>query len=450
MRSTHTLFSTLNGPSRQIALGWLGLALASMVGAGLVVILIVLARMPIIHDMIPWVGSFKTALVIHVDLSVLVWFLAFAGVIAAFTMREGVSPPARMGIKLAWLGTVLITFSPFLGAGTPYMNNYIPVLENQAFFAGIILFSIGFLPTGLLGTLSARHADLAYDKALILGSRIAQALALLAILFVIWSGFTLPGDVSGEYQYEILFWGGGHILQFTHTHLVSVVWLSLALFGGLRVMGSGRAITFTFIIGALPILAAPVIQILFPLDTVSYRDGFTEMMRWGNGITPLIIGLMLLPGLLANPTDDAQSQIARTTLRLSLLLFLAGGVIGFMIRGINVTIPAHYHGSIIAITLCYMGFTYLLLPMLGRGTVSPIWARRQLWIYVLGQLIHIFGLAWSGGHDVQRKTVGAAQELDTLQAKLPMMVTGIGAGIAIIAGIMFLVLAIRAFRQKQT
>jgi cytochrome c oxidase subunit 1 len=36
-----------------------------------------------------------------------------------------------------------------------------------------------------------------------------------------------------------------------------------------------------------------------------------------------------------------------------------------MIRGVNVVIPAHYHGSIVGITLAFMGLAYVLLPRLG-------------------------------------------------------------------------------------
>ena len=45
--------------------------------------------------------------------------------------------------------------------------------------------------------------------------------------------------------------------------------------------------------------------------------------------------------------------------------FGIGGLIGFLISGSNVTIPAHYHGSIVGVTLALMGVCYLLLPKLG-------------------------------------------------------------------------------------
>src|SRR3990167_2516294 len=66
---------------RKLASGRLWLGIASLVGAGLFAILLVLSRTPYVQDIFPWVDFFDTALVGHVDLSVLLWFMAFAGVL---------------------------------------------------------------------------------------------------------------------------------------------------------------------------------------------------------------------------------------------------------------------------------------------------------------------------------------------------------------------------------
>ncbi|PKL95499.1 MAG: hypothetical protein CVV18_05265, partial [Gammaproteobacteria bacterium HGW-Gammaproteobacteria-8] len=65
-----------------------------------------------------------------------------------------------------------------------------------------------------------------------------------------------------------------------------------------------------------------------------------------------------------------------------------------------------------------------------------------------GQLLHIAGLAWSGGHGVQRKTAGAAQGLNELAQILGMSVMGLGGLIAIIGGVIFLCAFGGALRRK--
>src|SRR5210317_701848 len=70
--------------SRRLTIGWILLTLGALVIGGLFTILIVLSRTPYFQEIIPWVDFFHTALVVHVDLTVLVWFLAFSGVLWSY------------------------------------------------------------------------------------------------------------------------------------------------------------------------------------------------------------------------------------------------------------------------------------------------------------------------------------------------------------------------------
>ncbi len=71
--------------ARKLTTAWLVLGCMALVIAGLFTILIVLSRTPFFQEIIPWVDFFHTALVVHVNLTVLVWFLAFAGVFWSYT-----------------------------------------------------------------------------------------------------------------------------------------------------------------------------------------------------------------------------------------------------------------------------------------------------------------------------------------------------------------------------
>ena len=452
IKQTSFFPETASGPARRLATGWLILALSSLAGSGLVVILIVLARTPVIYDLIPWVGSFKTALVIHVDLSTLVWFLSFGGLLATILLPI----PALFGqvfLLLAASGATLLIFSPFLGKDAPFLNNYVPVLDNQAFFLGLSLFAGGFGITALFA-LWQRLPDQGTDgiRALRFGAKTALALALTAFTLLAWTYAIMPAELQvleTKYHYEILFWSAGHVLQFTHTQflMLSWLWLTTIVAGGVRLGFNGAILLFG--LGSLPVLAtAPWIQHTLEIDSVEFRLAFTTLMTYG-GLILIPAGLLVVWSLSKASATATQHGPERTALLLSLFLTAVGGALGFMIQGINVTIPAHYHGSIVAVTLAYMGVIYHLLPRLGFRSVTLHWANRQLILYGLGSFLHIIGLAWSGGHGVQRKTAGAAQGLETLAAKLPMWVMGLGGILAVVGGIMFLLLTFRSLANKQ-
>jgi heme/copper-type cytochrome/quinol oxidase subunit 1 len=168
-------------------------------------------------------------------------------------------------------------------------------------------------------------------------------------------------------------------------------------------------------------------------------------MQYGGGLAALPIGIALTVALLRGAAHRSeQTDGARNALLFSLVLFAAGGVIGFLITGANVTVPAHYHGSIVAVTLAYMGTTYHLLPRLGFRQPRGRMVRLQPVIYGSGQLLHVLGLAWSGGYGVQRKTAGAAQGLDRLPEIAGMGLMGLGGLIAIVGGLLFLVICFKA------
>jgi heme/copper-type cytochrome/quinol oxidase subunit 1 len=129
-------------------------------------------------------------------------------------------------------------------------------------------------------------------------------------------------------------------------------------------------------------------------------------------------------------------------------LFLAGGIMGFMISGLDIVIPAHYHGSTVGVTIAFMGLAYFLLPRLGFGPLPPRMAFWQPVIYGGGQMMHIIGLAWSGGYGVQRKTAGLAQGLDHLGEVAGMGLMGLGGLVSVIGGLLFLVVAYKSIRAK--
>ncbi|MBF0448519.1 MAG: cbb3-type cytochrome c oxidase subunit I [Magnetococcales bacterium] len=440
-----------SGRQKKLATGWLILALCSLVGSGLVVLLVILARVPVIHDLIPWTGSFKTALVIHVDLSVLVWFLSFAGLMGTLTLSQRSYAIGKASLITAAIGALLITFSPFLGKDAPFLNNYVPILANKAFFLGLTLFGLGFIAVALNTLFNRREPNSSGERLLQFGLVSAMAIALLALVSLIWSYFSLPAHIASsadEHYYELLFWGPGHILQFTHTQLLLVAWFWLSTASGSPPVIRFRWVIPLFLLGAFPAFLGPMIHRIHDIDGIEYRSAFTDLMYWGGGPAALIAGILIFKSQFKITAIDPDSRPLRLALLFSLVLFGAGGIIGFSINGVNTIIPAHYHGSIVSVTLAYMGLTYYILPGLGYKRPSTKWSNRQLFLYSFGSLLHIIGLAWSGGHGVQRKTAGAAQGLDTLADKIPMWVMGLGGVAAVTGGILFLILTFRALRGR--
>ena len=207
---------------------------------------------------------------------------------------------------------------------------------------------------------------------------------------------------------------------------------------------SPRVTILLFAIGLVSVFATPVIYLAYDIVSVEHYRLQTWLMRIGGGLAILPFGAAMVHALATAPRASVEQRPLRLALGWSLLLFGAGGLIGFAIQGSDVRIPAHYHGSIVGVTLAFMGLSYHLLPRLGFGAVAPRWAGRQLWLYAGGQFTHVAGLAWSGGYGVQRKVAGADQVLRGAEQVIAMGLMGLGGLVAIVGGMLFVVLALKA------
>ena len=172
-------------------------------------------------------------------------------------------------------------------------------------------------------------------------------------------------------------------------------------------------------------------------------------MRLGGGIAIVPVGLAVVLGVLrAGPARSASVPPLRAALFASIVLFGAGGVIGFLIEGSNVRIPAHYHGAIVGVTIAMMGLTYWLLPRLGAAAPRAKLAVWQSVLYGTGQVMHVSGLLWSGGYGVQRKVAGGEQVLRTTSEIAGMGLMGAGGLVAVAGGVLFVVVVALAMRER--
>ncbi len=441
--NTHSV-TISGGVPKALARAWLWLGLMALIGSGLLAILLVLSRTPGIQDVFPLKDFFRSALVVHVDLSVAIWFMAFAAVIWSALGRGGVAWLGWCGFALAAVGTAVMTVSPFLPGADPVLNNYIPVLQQQVFYASLWICGAGFGLAVLRALITTWPRPL-FGAPLQLGAFLGAVAAFLALAAFVWSWVAVP-RIEEKIYFEVLFWGGGHTLQFQHALLMVVAWLWIAAHLGQPSAASARSLTVMFWIAALPLLAVPLIYLTIPAGDLPHMELFAKLMVWGH---PYMAPLILVGFLSLWATRKAPVGPAKSAFIASFSLFAVGGVLAYMIKGVNVVIPAHYHGSTVGVTLAFMGLTYVLLPQLGFGEVRGRMARWQPYVYGGGQLIHVLGLAWSGGYGVQRKVAGAEQALTTLPQKIGMGMMGLGGVIAVIGGIMFVLVCLKAMALRQ-
>lgn len=438
--------STNEDPSLRDARHWLWLGVTALAIAGIFAVILVAARTP---QLAMFTELFSVSLVIHVDLSVLMWFIAVGGMGWALLLpHEPYAQWRRAGFWTVAGATAFMTLSPLDSHWEVIKSNYIPVLNNLPF-----LFGLGLLAAGLAvmtlpvvfhyATQRARNA-VPHD---LHGFLYAAFTTLLALGAFFLAGYNMPADLGTQVMYETLFWAGGHILQVSYTLLMMSAWIALVeLLSGESL--NKRAVQLCYALTLVTALAHMAGFALYPFDSPEFIGYHTKIMISLGGAGVSILALLTVARLwAARKLITRKHRAYAASLLSSLVVFVVGGALGLFITGQNVVIPAHYHGAIVGVTLALMGLAYAMLPRFGYKSVAE--TRMAFWqpiTYAIGQLMHVGGLAYSGGYGVLRKTPAGDTPNLSADVKAALGFMGLGGLLAIIGGLLFVIVMIRAFR----
>lgn len=437
---------------------WFLLAVGSLLVAGLLALTLVIGRTPGLDRLVSDPLLFKRALVVHVDLSLVVWFYAF--IAALFTLIPARPPRPRvitLPPLLGVVGVVLLVVAAALPSAKPVLSNYVPVLDHPLFAAGLLTFGcalvLAIAGPRLLPSSEEPSGLRLFPSASIVGLRAAALCLLIAVQVFVATALATPDFLPTESRYEIVFWGGGHVLQLASEAAMVAVWIALlAPLLGRSPLSRAQA---NVVFGGL-LLAALVAPLLCFYDPTSdaYRSGFTRLMRWG--VFPFVLlalGLIVRSILRARANGSLPHHFFKDRRFLafaaSVFLTLLGFVLGALIRGSNTMVPAHYHASIGAVTASFFGAAFILYKPLGlaapRGRLFRL-TRYQPLVYGIGQSLFAIGFGLAGAHGMARKAYGAEQVRRTFVESLGLGVMGLGGLVAVAAGILFLAITLSALR----
>ncbi|KAA5606215.1 hypothetical protein F1188_07270 [Roseospira marina] len=428
------------------ARAWGAVAIAALALAGLLAVLLALARVPGVQDWLPWPWEsfFRRALVTHVTLSVVVWFLAVLGLLAVLGAgRVGRGPAMAPWARAGWMtvaaGMGLLLGPAVLNLGAPSLNNYVPVVDHPLYHGALGVVALGVaLPLARLLSLGPRV--LARDM-MAFGAAMGALTFAAALVCVALAALTMTPEPDPEALNEWRFWAGGHVLQFVNALVMLTLWHHLST----RHVGRAPLPTgpFAALLALIALVAwvGPLVFVWAPVQTAGHYAAFTLLYKAGLTLQPAILliatawmlvrarGVGLGGGLFGTP--------GRLALVGSVVLFAAGGVLGFLVGWGDTRTPAHYHAIIAGVNLAVMGL------FLGGLVPSPRVQRRPtarlvlLWLYAVGSLVQAVGLYGAGVLGVGRKLAGEAQGLDSTAKSVFMGLNGAGGGLAALGGVMF-------------
>jgi len=414
--------------------------------AGLLSLMLVIGRLPFLGWLFTDPLFFKRALVVHVDLAIVVWFqagtLAFLGLALGPRLHRGVTAGA---LAFAGAGVAGLLIGALMPGALPVLSNYVPVIDHPVFFAGLASWFAGAgLFFGLALFTPARTDAKALPPAVVVALRASAGANLIALATFLGAWQTTPDAIPAVY-YELLFWGGGHVLQAANVAVMLALWLYLLQ------RWTGRPglapATVTALVTALVLPQAVMPVLAFGGTTVTdYFSMATHLMRWTLFPTVLVVLVVAVVQVWRQRADLKWSDYRFAGLAGSAALTMLGFVLGAMIRGSSTLVPGHYHCAIGAVTIALMAAAYDFCTAVAPAeavTTPPRRARLQLLLFGAGQAVFGLGFALAGAYGLGRKQYGAEQHVRTLGEYLGLSVMGLGGLVAVAGGIFFLAVMLR-------
>ena len=358
------------------------------------------------------------------------------------------APLGRIGQGFVLMAFPCLFAPAFLDTTQPELTNYIPLIRHPLYDVGLLLLALGLVApvARLFVNLPGRRTVPPLAFALAVGGFVF-CLALIAFSV---AGVLLArrGDLMASH--ELLFWGGGHLLQYVYAIVLLTNWRILAV----RSLGEAAVDDRVFrlavgLIGALAI-PAPFFYALFAPFSEAQHEAF-RLLQFGIVVPTLIFAVSLAAKVLRSGRlpDLPWRDPAFFTLAVSLALFALGGVMGFLITGSDTRTPAHYHAVVTAVSVSSAGMLLTFgLDAIGAAPAPALATRILIGLYGGGQFVASIGMFVAGGYGALRKTPSGAASLDPVAAG-GMAVHGIASIFTIIGGAAFVVVAIRSLARSR-
>jgi cytochrome c oxidase subunit 1 len=457
---------------------------------GIGAILLGLTRWPAVHLLdATW---YYRVLTLHGINMLIFWILNFE--IAVLYFAGTVLLNSRLFSKgLAWtgflmmlVGAVMTDVAIMQEKSDVLMTSYVPLKAAPHFYLGLILLAVGTL-VGVInyfGTLYIAKRDRTYEGSVPLVVFGATAAAIIAVVTLLhgavaliptwlWS-MGLVGEPDSAW-YRITWWGLGHMSQQVNVCAMVSIWYLLGtLTTGSKPLNETVCrgafvlyILFINVASAHHILVDPGVTAGWKIWNTSYAMYLAVLASMIHGFTvPASIELAMrrkgfTRGLFNWLAAAPWSNPGFSGFFLSLVIFGFGGGITGVVLGtqqINIMahntlrIPGHFHVTVVGgTTLAFMAVTYYVVPLIfQRDFYAKALCRIQPYVFAVGITLAALGMSFAGSYGVPRRhwDVEFTGALFTAGfdpgAKVMLGVMGIGAVIAFIGLLMYILLVVAA------
>jgi cytochrome c oxidase subunit 1 len=408
------------------------------------------------------------------------WILWFEVALIYFVATILLNAPLY-SIRVGWLSFILMLIGWLImnvmniaGDSIVLFTAYIPLSAPPIFYIGYLLFALGVAVAviNFFLTLYKARIEGRYSGHLPLvtwGAGIAAIIGLVVVAYgafaityalLFSSNYGLSGDVM---FYRWFFWGLGHSAQYVNVTAMVAVWYAL--------LALGTGFVAAKFVNERYARIAFAMYTLFVVPGIGHHilvdPGFSAIFKQASGsvgshflsVPSMLHALALLGGVEATLRASGHTSLlgwlkkipwrnpAISGMLLSMILFGIGGIIAQpqttlqpnLLFHNTLWVPGHFHLTVVGgTTLAFMSLSYYIVPLLTeKKLISSKMSIIQIYLFFIGIFILTLSMAWLGWLGSPRRTFISYEELIENGWYVPATFLGIGALLAIVAGILF-------------
>lgn len=280
---------------------------------------------------------------------------------------------------LSMAGVGLMTLGVIVAPGATAPLDYLPHFASPLFVAGMV----AVYGAWLIGATWPIRSWIAGGKGASLPGFVAAGGAawVSAINFGL-AALALPDGVTGGYALQTAVYGAGHTIQFVHVLIMTTLWS--VLLGGYRWPWAERLAGIGFAVGLGLALWSPLIHLRLDPVSQTHTLVWTLLLGIGLGLAAMITGGAAIVGM--------RERRGAPLVLLAVIAFGFGSWLPGMSDRTALSLTAHYHGMLGAVTAVYLATLYERAPY------------REAFFFGVGTLLIGVGFAIVAHIPLPRKT----------------------------------------------
>jgi hypothetical protein len=308
------------------------------------------------------INNSQTNLIIHAELLFYISMMCITNSIMIIPLSKNLLFINKMLIYLASFFIVILILALLISDYNSVIKYNLEITENICFILSLSCFTCICFIISLLNLFSKFNGSLLdwVSKSFSIIFLTAFSCLIISFYYAVKVTYTYP--IDNVHYYEMIFWGGRHVLQFLYITIFEFQFLVFFIISSYSINNKENNVSYRYkkafkvfiFLNVIFVILNPILYFIYNIDSFYLYNFFSQNIRYFSLISPICIFILTIFYLYKNRC--LYSKLFKLAFFSSVLLFLIANIIPIYLSD-KTSIPSYYKHSIIgiSITIIYIG-----------------------------------------------------------------------------------------------